>query len=115
VTRVFIPPLLGMMRKRIVVESPPTVVQTDGGPSATWIKVCDAWASLMPTGGKELYIGGVAVQMATNTFTIRMRYQAGITAAMRATYQGRTFNFTAVNDTGELHRDLEITALEVTS
>jgi len=113
-TRVFNPPLIGNFRKRISIEAPAVNVSTDGSTVNAWAKVADAWASIEPIGGAESYVDGVKIQTPTNQFQIRMLYQPGINTLMRATYQGRRFNFTSVNDVGELHRDLDIKATELT-
>lgn len=101
----------GEMRKHITIEKI-SMSRTAGGETTDAPStVCYAWAKIAPVRGGEQWTLGQ--QQATNVYKINMRYQAGITSRMRANYQGRIFNFNAVNDIDELHRELEILATEV--
>lgn len=112
---VYRPPSIGRFRKRITIQQISTAAASDGGTAGTWTTFANAWASIEPTGGQKIYVGGVPVQQEADSYEIKMLYQPGINATMRAQYSGRTFNFLTVIDVGELHRDLLITAKEVTN
>ena len=77
----------------------------------TTIPLITTWALIEPLGGRELFLAKTSQD--TSSHRIRMLYQPGITARMRAKYQGRVFNFTSVNNIGEQTRELEILATEV--
>lgn len=104
------PPPIGSFRHRMAIEMVSQTGTSDGATVDTPTVFTHAWCSLDPLGGRELYLAQAAQSL--NTHKIRMLYQPGVTAQMRGRINGRTFNFTSVNDVGELHRELEILATE---
>ena len=104
---------LGGLRRYLTIQRLDQTPTADGSTTATPITVCHAWASIEPLAGREAWIA--KEQQATSTHRIRMLYRAGITPAMQALWNGRTFHFTSVNNPGELGRELEIIATEVVS
>lgn len=98
------------MRKRITIERIDETRTESGETTDTPIAICQAWAKIAPLSGREAW--QAQEQQSTTSHKINMRYQPGITSKMRATYQGRIFNFTDVRDLDEMHEELEIMATE---
>ena len=104
---------LGQLRRFITIQRLDQTPTSDGATADTLTTVCQCWASIEPLGGREAWVA--REQQSTTSHRIRMHYQAGITPAMQALWDGRTFKFTSVNNLGELGRELEILATEVLS
>lgn len=102
---------VGTMRRKITIESIDVTPTASGETTDTPIPLITAWALIEPLGGRELFLAKTSQD--TSSHRIRMLYQPGITARMRAKYQGRVFNFTNVNNVSENGRELEILAIEV--
>jgi SPP1 family predicted phage head-tail adaptor len=101
----------GEMRKRITIQSVSTATTPSGETTGTTGTVTKAWAKIAPLSGREAWLA--KEQQDTTSHKINMLYQPGITAKMQAVYEKRVFNFTAVRDLEEMHRELEIMATEV--
>jgi len=101
----------GEMRKRITIQLPSTAPTESGETTGETEAVCTVWAKVKPLGGREAWLA--QAQQSTSTHKINIRYYPGITPAMQAVIGSRVFNFTSVNDIGEVHRELEIMATEV--
>lgn len=114
-TRLASAPPVGTFRHRIAIQGPDDT-PTAAGETNNWANpahVCYAWASIEPISGREAYIA--LAQQQTMTHKIRMLYQPGITARMRAKFGSRILNFVSVTNVGEVNRELEIMAVEVTT
>lgn len=105
------PPPIGQFRKRMAIMLPSDAATASGETTNTPTLIASAWCSIEPLSGSERYLE--KIQQALNVHRIRMLYQPGITPKMYGVCDGRMFNFTNVNDVGELHRELMITATEV--
>lgn len=101
----------GQMKKLLTIESISTTRTTAGETTDTATEVCQTWAKIEPISGREYY--AAKAQQETTTHRINMPYRSDITARMRATWNGRTFNFTTVINVREADRELEIMATEV--
>lgn len=89
----------GKLRHRVTIESlvegSPNRTAT-GRPDATWSTYLTTWASIEPLRGREL-IEAHAVQSKI-AVRIRMRYRAGVTAAMRVVHGQVVYPIEAVLD-----------------
>lgn len=94
--------------EQLVVGSPS--VTAIGEPDATWTTFATVWAGIEPLRTREL-IAAQAVQSET-TGTIRMRYLAGVTAAMRVVYGSRVFQILGIQNINEADRELLLTVSE---
>ena len=103
---------IGKLRKRITIESFDDTPTSSGETTDIPKIFATTWASIEPLSGKEYWIA--KEQQSLTTHKIVSRYVKGVTTKMRAAYQGRIFNFTSVNNVGELNQTLEILAIEVT-
>lgn len=102
---------IGEMRKRITIQRIATAPATSSGETPdTPGTFTRAWARIRPLSGTESWVAKELQQIATHQ--INMRYQRGVTASMRAVYQGRVFNFIEVLDLEEMHEELQIIAKE---
>lgn len=104
----------GNLNKLITIENLVSGQDDFGQPlDNSWTKFKDVRASIVPV------IRNVTVEaFSSNTdFTqtthkIKMRYIQGVNASMRATFEGRVFDFIAVVNISERNREIEILAKE---
>jgi len=79
----------GDLRRRITLQRRTTGQDSVGQAATTWQNVATVWASI------DL--------QAEVTHTITIRYRPNVTAAMRAVYQGATYNIECVIDVEQRH------------
>lgn len=87
-----IPP--GWLRERITLQSPATGQDANGEPLTGWTDVATVWASITDVTGRE-YVAAGGLQNSAQT-KILIRYQAGITPAMRVVHGADHYNIEAV-------------------
>ena len=96
----------GRLRHRVTVEKNGNATDSDfAGTSDTWTTHVTSWASIRPLSGKELVN---ARQIRDNvTHEVRMRYQSGVTSAMRVTEGSRSIYIQSVRqEDNETDREL---------
>lgn len=79
-------PSAGRMDQRVTLRTPATAEDALGQRTAGWTDVCTVWAQAQPLRGREFLAAGAAQGSATVRF--RLRYRAGITAAMQVVWGG---------------------------
>ena len=67
----------------ITIEYPSISRDTFGSELRTWATLDQVWADKIPATGKERFVPGSNVQLATRAATWRIHYQPGITEVMR--------------------------------
>ncbi len=100
----------GTMTKRVLFKSPPATTDSFGEPSTTWTDVKTVWASVEPLSGREFLQAQASQSEVTHKIIIRA---SGITANMRAVYDGRTFEIASVMNQREQGAIYVIMAKEV--
>lgn len=80
----------GNFRHQVYIEENNGVKGPTGALGDNWETFAITRAAIWPSKGKEIVIDGKLVMK--TTFTIRIRYQPGITAAMRIRFGTRIFN-----------------------
>lgn len=101
----------GKRRCSLVIQSVAVVPDADGSTTDTLTTFATVFADIEPLGGRELYVA--RAQQDLSTHRISFPYLAGVTPKMQGVYAGRTFNFTNVNNVGEMNREIQINATEV--
>lgn len=77
-----------------------------GEPDVAWTDLMTVWASVEPLKGRELLL---AQQIQSEIdVRIRMRYRSGVTATMRATFNGVSYDILAVIDAEIRNAELEL-------
>lgn len=101
----------GSLRHRVVIESPAVATGSVGGQSITWSTFATIWASVEPLRGSE-YLSG---QQLTNKVSAKItsRYRDDITTAMRAVWDGHTYDIVDVVNVRGRGEQLEIMCQEV--
>jgi len=88
--------------------------RTEGGEvTETPLNVATVWAAVEPLKAREAW--QAKQSQATTSHKITILYHPGITSRMRATWDGRVFNFESVVNVDEANRELLIMATEVTA
>lgn len=100
----------GELNRRITIQQRATSTDSYGQQATTWADVLSCWAAIEPLDGRELLLAQAINAEVTHRLTVR--YRTGITAAMRATYQGRLFNIHAVLDPDTAHVALQLLCSE---
>jgi SPP1 family predicted phage head-tail adaptor len=102
----------GQLKKRITIQTRSNSVDTVGGQSTLWSDLLTTWASLTPSGGREL-VAAQAMHL-DQPSTIVMRWQTALSlplnvAAMRILYGTRIFNIHGYQNMDE--RNVELTLI----
>lgn len=87
---------IGQLNRRVTIERWDETAGVDAfrQPVAAWVPVTGAWASMRVPSGLETIRGGAETSVVK--VSIRIRFRAGLTAAMRVVYQGKPYKITAV-------------------
>ena len=99
----------GKLRHRVTIQqltagSPQQL--PSGEPDTSWADYLTVYASIEPLRGRELLLAQQLVSEVS--VRIRMRYRAGVTAAMRAVFEGVNYSILAVIDVELKHAELEL-------
>lgn len=81
-----------------------------GAVTKVWSTLASVHASVEPLTGRELQ--RAMAERAELTYTVRMRYVAGLTPRHRLLYDGRVFNIRSVVDVEERHRETVLVCTE---
>ena len=100
----------GDLRKRITFQMRVTTKDALGGQLGNWVDFATVWAEIRPLNSYELFRAQAIQSEISHEITIR--YVPGITASMRAVYNGRIFNLSPPMNTNERNIELVIPATE---
>ena len=84
----------GLLNQRVVVQQQSTTQDALGQPVQSWSTFATLWANVRHTSGVEA-IKNDAIASVVRA-SIRVRYRADLTAAMRVTVGSTTYNIVAV-------------------
>lgn len=99
----------GKLRHRVTLQSRVAgspQKKPSGAPDDSWTAFATVAASIEPLRGRE-FLEAQAVQAKIDV-RIRIRYLAGVTAAMRVVHDGLVYPIEAVIDPQLRHRELEL-------
>lgn len=103
----------GRLRHRVTIQQlvAASPQQTASGqPDESWSTYLTVWAAVEPLNGRELY--AAQEHHAEVTTRIRMRHRSGVTAKMRVTYGGMTYDIKAIVNPEERNRELQLLCAE---
>lgn len=103
----------GKLDKRVTLQQREAVSPdrtSSGAPDKAWADVAEVWASIEPLRGRELFAAD-AVQSKVSV-RIRIRYRAGVTAAMRVVRGSTVYNIEAVINPRAANVELELMCSE---
>jgi len=80
-------------------------------PIETWADAASVWAKIVNTGGKEFY--AAQKKNAETEAVFKVRYTKRVNERMQIKYGNRTYEILSINDVGENHVELQISAKEV--
>lgn len=86
----------GHLRHRITIQTLTRVSDSRGGTASTWATHVTAWASMRAVSAREAFARGAV--NGERVYSCTMRYQAGIDAEMRVSWDSRIFKITGVRD-----------------
>lgn len=103
----------GQLRHQVAVQSRTLTSDGMGGQTESWETKYTVYAGIWPVSARERVQAG---QMETTiTHRLRLRYQAGITTAMRVVFDGRTFEIVSIINPDERNISLDLLCTEVES
>jgi SPP1 family predicted phage head-tail adaptor len=105
----------GQLRKRILIQSPPTGQNAYGEPLTTWADVATVWAEITPLSARELFAAQAVQSETSHKITVRYRAEFAnpkTVAGMRVVHSGRIFNITGAINIDERNRTVELSATE---
>ena len=100
----------GKLRHRITIEQNTPTRDALGAEVDSWTTFAVRWAAVEPLGGREFW--DAAQVNAERRTRFRLRHLAGVTPAMRVSFDNRVFDIHAVIDAGERNRELELVCTE---
>jgi len=100
----------GKLRHRVTFQQLTEQKDTHGAGKNTWVDVCTVYARIRPLTGRSLF----AAQQNHSEVTgmIDIRYDARITAKMRAVFEGKIYSIHAVIDPELRHKELNLMVSE---
>lgn len=84
----------GTLTRRVTIRKLDTVLDEYGEPVSGWVDWFSAWADIRHLSGLETVRSGVEVSEVKAS--IRMRYRSGLSAAMIAVHDGKSYEIEAV-------------------
>ena len=105
----------GTLRHRITLQRRSTSVDSFGAQSTSWVTAARVWASIEPSGGKELMAAQAMAIDQPATITIRwqpMFADPKTVAALRIIYGTRIFNIHSSNNPEARNRVLTLLCSE---
>lgn len=84
----------GQLKNRVTIQQQSTVQDSIGQPVNTWTTYASVWADIRHNSGLEEIKSGEVTS--TIRASVRVRYKAGITAAMRVVHGSITYQIKAV-------------------
>lgn len=84
----------GTLNRRITVKKLDTVLDEYGEPVSGWVELFTAWADIRLLSGLETVRSNVEVSEVKAS--IRLRYRPGVSAAMVAVHDGKSYEIEAV-------------------
>jgi len=100
----------GRLRHQVIIQTPTETVDAEGQAVKSWGTFLTVQAAVEPLGGRE-YFAAQQYNAATTT-KITVRYQDGITAKMRVSYDSKIYNIENVRNVGERDRMIELLCSE---
>lgn len=101
----------GKFRQVITIQQRADTADGMGGFTTTWgTYAANVRAAMRPYTGKEYWAAGMKQTEASAVFSIR--YQAGITQAMRILFGSRVYDIASIINPDEANRELHIMAIE---
>ena len=90
------------LRSRLTLEAPVDVPDDTGGVSRSYAAAGNVWGQILPAKGIDRFVGERMEESITHA--IRLRFQPGLTAAMRLRLGARVFLIHGVEDIDEHRR-----------
>ena len=103
----------GELRERVSIQMRTQAKTAHGSMANTWVTLATVWAGVVPVGGSEFQDANAQVSQVTHK--VRIRYFAGLSAAMRFLYRGRTLNILKVINLEERKIMQDVDCKEVTN
>ena len=100
----------GQLRHRITIQENTPAPDDYGGAVDSWAEVDVVWGSVEPLAGRE-FLDARRLEAEVTT-RIRIRYLAGLVPGMRATWDGHTYDITAVLETESRRREIVLMCRE---
>lgn len=101
----------GSLRHRATIQQRSATLDAAGGVRNVWTTFAERWASVDRAPGSEVWASATRSGRVPAVF--RLRYLAGVTPAMRLTFDGKVYNVLSAVDQEGRKAELLITAEEL--
>ena len=105
-------PSVGALRRRVIIEAPVETPDDTGGVTRGFTPLDAVWASVAPVSGQRLFVAQRPEEDISHI--VRIRWRAGLTAAMRLRIGPRILLVRALHDVNETRRHLVLYCREIT-
>jgi SPP1 family predicted phage head-tail adaptor len=102
--------MIGKLRHSITIESAARTPDGAGGATLAWSTFVSTFASIEPASARERWMGHQVEADVTHKIT--MRYQSGITSAMRVVFGARVFQIHGITNEDERSQWLHLACEE---
>lgn len=103
----------GLLRHRLIIEAPISVVDDIGGARQDWEPLMTVWGQIEPGRSKEFLVAQQIEPRLTHEITLRFTGELTAKHRLREKGTARVFNLQPPRDTMERNRELKIMAIEV--
>lgn len=93
---------IGCMRSRLTLEAPVDFTDDTGGVARSYIVQAVVWGAIMPAAAGDRFVAERMEQ--TITHSVRLRFRAGLTGAMRLRLGARMFLIHGIENVDERRR-----------
>lgn len=105
----------GRLRELVTIQEQTVIRNSFGEEAVTWVEIAKVWASVLPGGSGERFLGGASREQATVSHTVRIRYRGGLVPKMRLLWEGRLLDIESIIDPDGRRRELVLLCHEVVS
>ena len=93
---------IGGFRSRLILEAPVDTTDDNGGVTRSYAVLAIVWGMIVPARATDRFAGERMEQSITHS--VRLRFRADLTGAMRLRLGTRVFVIHGIEDAGERHR-----------
>ncbi len=103
----------GQLRERVTIQSKSVIRDDYGAEQITWVDVATVWANVRSTDGTESVESSVDQVVATISYSVLIRYRAGLSPAMRLVWRSKALQILSIVESDNRQRQLILKCSEI--